>query len=132
MEVPAHVTFPWESPYPPPQSLDHLEREPTARRRWPLIAAAVLAVIVVVVAIVVGVRLFTKQDGPGGPVAGQLRNTYPTRPSVGWQLTAADAAPGFSNARFAIPAPDGRNYQSAGFLNLGRVLVTNEIGRAHV
>lgn len=127
MEVPAHVTFPWESPYPPPQSLDHLEREPTARRRWPLIAAAVLAVIVVVVAIVVGVRLFTKQDGPGGPVAGQLRNTYPTRPSVGWQLTAADAAPGFSNARFAIPAPDGRNYQSAGFLNLGRVLVTNVI-----
>ncbi|RUP27091.1 MAG: hypothetical protein EKK51_28070 [Mycolicibacterium sp.] len=123
------MTFPSEPPYPAPYSLDHLEREPTARRRGPLIAAvAVAAVVAVVVAVVVGVRLFTKSsDGPGGPVAGQLRNTYPTKPSVGWQLTAAQAAPAFSNARFALPGPAGRQYQTAGFLNLGRVLVTNVI-----
>ncbi|SHW05672.1 PQQ-binding-like beta-propeller repeat protein [Mycolicibacterium phocaicum] len=113
---------------PPQPSLDHLEREPSGRRRGLLIAAAVVAVIALVAAIGVGIHLFTRSsDEPGGPVAGQLRNTYPTKPSVGWQLTAAQAAPAFSNARFAMPGPAGRQYQSAGFLNLGRVLVTNVI-----
>ncbi|WP_139057897.1 hypothetical protein [Tsukamurella pseudospumae] len=59
-----------------------------ARRplRWVLIGSAVALVAALVV---VGVVMLQRDDGPRGPVRGQLTGAFPQRPDVAWAVTAA-------------------------------------------
>lgn len=83
-----------------------------------LIGLAVALVLGVVGAVVV-IRQNT--DDPGQPVAGQLRGTFPSKPSVGWRLDAADV---FERAEFVRPDPTSNQYFRPGFIDLGDTLIT--------
>ncbi|PQE00373.1 pyrrolo-quinoline quinone [Mycobacterium sp. EPG1] len=60
----------------------------------------------------------------GGPVAGQLRGTFPEKPSVGWQLSGDEV---FDRAEFVRPDPTSVQYQVPGVIDLGDTLVTSAI-----
>lgn len=92
---------------------------------------ALIAVIVLVVGAVLGGgyllidRLTGGDDaGSGGPVAGQLRGTFPEKPTVGWRL---DGDTVFDRAEFVRPDPTSNQYQTPGFIDLDDTLVTSAI-----
>lgn len=92
---------------------------------------ALVGVLVLMIGIVFGggyllVDNFrTDSDGDaGGPVAGQLRGTFPAKPGVGWQLNGEAV---FSRAEFVRPDPTSVQYQIPGVIDLGDALVTSAI-----
>jgi hypothetical protein len=63
-------------------------------------------------------------DGKSKPVEGQLRGTFPTKPTLGWQLDADAIMPG---GRFVEPDQTSRQYKRAGFIDLGDTLITTVV-----
>ena len=112
---PAYPQYPQYPQYP--------VQPPRAPRRGLMVAALVVVPLVLAAAVIGGVYAFTgaKGDGPGGPVAGQLRKTFPTKPSVGWRLNAGEVLPG---GVFVRPDVTSQRYHGSGFTDLGDVLIT--------
>ncbi|MGA9373808.1 MAG: PQQ-binding-like beta-propeller repeat protein [Mycobacterium sp.] len=114
---------------PPPgwyQNEPQWYAEPPAaqdRGRSLRIAALILVPLIVVAAVVTGVVILKRQSGVDpttGPVRGQLRGTYPTKPQVGWRLSVDEVMP---NASVDHPQWVGAESTDPTFLNLGPVLV---------
>ncbi|MGK2880141.1 MAG: PQQ-binding-like beta-propeller repeat protein [Mycobacterium sp.] len=104
------VAQPWQPPNPPPRS----------RSLLPFFLIGLAAVLV---AAVVGTVVYIRQsvDDPGQPVAGQLRGTFPTKPSVTWRLDADDIVRG---GIFVRPDTSSQRYHGSGFIDLGDTLIT--------
>jgi outer membrane protein assembly factor BamB len=99
-----------------------------ARGRRPITLIAVI-VLVVGAALGGGYLLIDRltvgdNDGSGGPVAGQLRGTFPENPTVGWRL---DGDTVFDLAEFVRPDRTANVYSVPGFIDLGDTLVTSAI-----
>jgi outer membrane protein assembly factor BamB len=93
--------------------------------RW---VALVAAVVVVLSGAVAGGWYMVKRltgsasDADAGqPVPGQLRGTFPDRPSVGWTVWADQIA---NNNQFVRPDPTSLQYLRPGFIDLGDTLIT--------
>lgn len=97
---------------------------PQQPKQRALLPYALIALAMVLVAGAIGVVIVIRQKGddPGQPVAGQLRSTFPTEPSVGWTVDVDDVMRGY---RFVRPDPTSTRYESAGFIDLGDALVTS-------
>ncbi len=66
--------------------------------------------------------LFGRDTDKGpGPVAGQLRGTFPTQPAVGWRLPAAEI---FDGAAFVRPDSTSYQYQRPGFIAVDDAVIT--------
>jgi hypothetical protein len=89
---------------------------------------AVVAVCCVAVAALLGAGYFfvTKRshDDAGRAVAGQLRNTFPDRPSTGWRVNAGAI---FEGAAFVRPDATSYQYLRPGFIDLGDTLITSAV-----
>ncbi|MGV0715823.1 PQQ-binding-like beta-propeller repeat protein [Mycolicibacterium sp. XJ662] len=88
-----------------------------------------MAVTIAVIAGLVGggyalVKRWTTDGADGSAVAGQLRGTFPDRPSIGWRLSADTI---FDRAEFVQPEPTSYQYRRAGFIDLGDTLVTSAV-----
>ena len=134
-----------EAPDPPQQSAPSQQPgAPTAQQSWArrperqwapspqqplrrgLAPIAVITVAVLVVTALVGgaylaVKHWTGSGDNGDPVAGQLRGTFPEKPSTGWRLNADTV---FDRASFVRPDPTSYQYQRPGFIDLGDTLIT--------
>lgn len=86
------------------------------------------AVVLALAAVATGAYLLVWRSTSGGeagsPVAGQLRGTYPDRPTVGWRLTAAAV---FDRAAFVRPDSTSYQYLRPGFIDLGDTLITSAV-----
>ncbi|MGE0214219.1 PQQ-binding-like beta-propeller repeat protein [Mycolicibacterium sp.] len=93
-----------------------------ARRLWPI---AIVAVVVLVLAGVVGggYLLFNRSGNSeaNGPVAGQLRGTYPDKPSAGWRVSPGQV---FTGAEFVRPDATSYQYLRPGFIGVDDTLIT--------
>jgi hypothetical protein len=89
---------------------------------------AVVAVCCVAVAALLGAGYFfvTKRShyDAGRAVAGQLRNTFPDRPSTGWRVNAGAI---FEGAAFVRPDATSYQYLRPGFIDLGDTLITSAV-----
>ncbi|MGH3676119.1 MAG: PQQ-binding-like beta-propeller repeat protein [Mycobacterium sp.] len=114
-------------PPPPPYSgwPSQPPSAPPPRRRHLATVVLIVVPIMVFAGVFAGVLLFWNRDGAeqdrGQAVEGQLRMTYPTEPSAGWQLDADEV---FARAAFVRPDPISNSYYRAGFIDLGDTLVT--------
>lgn len=63
-------------------------------------------------------------DDPGRAVAGQLRNTFPDRPSTSWRVNAATI---FEGAAFVRPDATSYQYLRPGFIDLGDTVLTSAV-----
>lgn len=109
---------------PPAYRVPPAPRKPSGRRQTVIIAALILVPVLVIGAVLATMLVFTSRDGAddlGAPVAGQLRNTYPEKPTAGWRLDGDDV---FDRAEFVRPDPTASRYSGAGFLDFGEFLIT--------
>ncbi len=100
-------------PAPPPEG-----------RSWSPLIVALILIPVLLAAAAIGVVVFKMRSGSdvaAGPVDGQLRGTYPAKPSVGWRLPVDQL---FSGGRFVLPDAIAYSYRTAGVIDLGDVLLT--------
>lgn len=102
-------------------------QRPSRRGLRPIVLVTVG--VLVVAALAGGAHLLIKRQGAidddsGGPVAGQLRGTFPDRPSASWQV---DADTVFERAVFVRPDPTSYQYQRPGFIDLDDTLVTSAV-----
>ena len=114
--------------HPPYTEYHHpLEHDEDRRRMW-LILGLILVLVpaLVIGGVLAAMWVFKPGDRAelGAPVDGQLRNTYPTKPSAGWRLNGDDV---FAGAQFVRPDPSSTQYNGAGFLDFGDVLVTKAV-----
>ena len=96
---------------------------PGGRSRALLIVALVL-IPVLLAAAAVGFVVFKLRSGSdvvAGPVDGQLRGTYPAKPTEGWRLQADHILGG---GQFVLPDAIAYSYRTAGLIDLGDVLLT--------
>lgn len=86
---------------------------------------SLIVVPAVVVVAVIGLWLRSPSGtAADGPLQGQLRGTYPTRPTAGWTLGADDIVRG---SVFVLPDAMAHTYSAPGFIDLGDRLVTAAI-----
>ncbi|TSE00809.1 PQQ-binding-like beta-propeller repeat protein [Skermania sp. ID1734] len=109
-------------PPPPPGSFPYIIERPekTPKRYvWVLLACGIVAVLAVAATTVYFV---TRPKASSGTVAGELRNTYPTKPSAGWSIQAGDLEPGavFTGGDFGRTGVGS----SPGFAAIGDTIVT--------
>ncbi|WP_179476130.1 outer membrane protein assembly factor BamB family protein [Mycolicibacterium vinylchloridicum] len=122
----------WYDQEPPSEPLRYgvtpgYQPPPPGNRSWSARTAAfILIPVLVVVAAAVGFFVFKPQSGgnTAGPVEGQLRGTYPTKPAADWRLPADQV---FSGARFVLPDAIAYSYTTPGVIDLGDVLLTAAI-----
>ncbi|TDO15164.1 putative pyrroloquinoline-quinone binding quinoprotein [Mycobacterium sp. BK086] len=95
-------------------------------RSWSARTAALILIPVLVVAAAVGFYVFKRESGSdmAGPVEGQLRGTFPSKPAVGWRLPADQV---FSGAQFVLPDGIAYTYMTPGVIDLGDVLLTSAV-----
>ena len=105
------------APPPPPPP------PPPLFRTRALLAFLTVSVLVLAGGVVAVFAVHTN-DSRGGPVAGQLRHTYPTKPAPDWRLEAADAVP---RGQFVRPDPTSYQYLRPGFIDLGDILISTVI-----
>ena len=105
------------APPPPPPP------PPPLFRTRALLAFLTVSVLVLAGGVVTVFAVHTI-DSRGGPVAGQLRHTYPTKPAPDWRLEAADAVP---RGQFVRPDPTSYQYLRPGFIDLGDILISTVI-----
>ncbi len=99
-----------DEPAYPTGDLRYAPREAAGRKRPLLILALVLVPLVVIAATLIVLVYHGGSAQANGPLDGQLRGTYPTKPSPGWSLRAADVVPNAADPGF----------DSAGFNNSGQ------------
>lgn len=134
---PEHSAHPYQTPGPSQQwgngylpqdaYLRYAPPPPSGRKRQLTIAALILVPVLVVAGLLITLVVKHSQSADaGGPLDGQLRNTYPTTPSPGWTLHAADIAPG---AAFVLPDSIAYTYQTPGVIDLGNLVVTAAVSQ---
>ncbi|MGK2855086.1 MAG: PQQ-binding-like beta-propeller repeat protein [Microbacteriaceae bacterium] len=93
-------------------------------RNWLPVALVAVAVLVVTAVAGGGYLVFdrlTADEPVGGPVAGQLRGTFPDKPVPGWRLDSAEV---FDRAEFVRPDATSYQYLRPGFIAVDDAIVT--------